>query len=150
MRTIMLGLALVAFTGALACKGESPIAPSTPTPPVTPVVPVVPVVVPPNLTFTSSAIVKGAAQDAVTTGLRNTGGDGSYRVEFWASQLNVVNAAPKLVATTDVVAVTASYAQTVTWTVPRQPGYASVSVAVLYSRDLNSAVFRETGRVALP
>ena len=109
-----------------------------------------PVVVPPNVTFASASRLKGSTADAVTTALKNIGGDGSYRIEFLAGPLNVVNATDRVVSTTDVVVVAATYAETVTWSVPRQIGFSSVTQAIIYSRNLNSAVFRETARAAFP
>lgn len=84
--------------------------------------------------------------DRITLTATNSGGPGSYKLEFWSWNLNEINGPDRLIAATEAVTVTTGYRETVTWTVTRS-GYAPTERVVVLSRSQNSAIYRETGRV---
>jgi len=88
----------------------------------------------------------GATAEIIATELQNTGGSGTYKIEFWgpAPTANQV----RLVSSSDVITVGSNYHASVGWTIAYSSPITSsmVTYLVVYSRDQNSTSFRQTAK----
>jgi hypothetical protein len=102
---------------------------------------------PANVLVLSGSVRVNGQQDIVTLDLSNTGGPGAYKIEFWALPSSI-GGGNRLLSTSDVVSVAAGYRESVKWTL----SFASFGTlprtdfVLVYSRDPNTAVFRQTAK----
>ena len=142
MRTSVLGLALA----AMACGGSS--GSSTPT---APYVPPPPAAV--MLTSASSVPSADGFTDDVHVMLTNSGGAGTFYLEFWGEPLSTTpsgcylqpgqtscpHGAQQKIAKSQLVTVSGSYNEALVYTVP-----SNVSGVKVFTQPVNTAVYAET------
>jgi len=104
----------------------------------------------------SASAVTGAGTlvDAVSVSVANAGGSGSYYLEFWGEpirtspsgcyiqpgQTSCPHPVQQKIGTSQVVSVTAGYAESLSYSVP-----GTVSSVKVFTQPVNTAVYAETG-----
>lgn len=126
---VRLSARVVYVLGILACgDSDSPASPSAP----------------PQL------VIRNAIHDAfpnrgfVTLTLENTGGPGTYRIDFWAWP-NVPNGSYRFLGSPPAVDVEAGYRESLVWGFP-----VWVATVVVFSKGRNSVVYEEDARHQFP
>jgi hypothetical protein len=94
---------------------------------------------------TASRTQLDASTYRVTAALRNTGGRGVYRIEFYSRAAGVVNPPATLTASTEPVSGTATYGESLSWAVAVPPNN-TVEWFIVLTREPNTATYRETAR----
>lgn len=105
---------------------------------------------PANIIVTDGSIVVGvggATNERVTLTLENTGGPGTFYVEFWGKPINVPNPPDTLWGSTETYTVPASWSETAAWDVTTtSSSVANVRYALVFTRDEGSIQYRQTAR----
>lgn len=99
--------------------------------------------------LSASQVAVDIAVNRVTVSLRNNGGSGFYRLEFWAIP-NVANGPNRLLATTEPIDVTAGYQETLSWHVPVGSVQGKVYWILALSRPSGSGQYVQTSRFNFP
>lgn len=103
---------------------------------------------PPFVIFESVSAATGSAGEwEVPTSMRNTGGEGSFHVRFYAVHPDEPEAGEQICAFTDPIAVAAGWTDSGAWSVPCTGRPLSIAVRSLQP---DTGEFIETDRASIP
>lgn len=101
---------------------------------------------PGNVKVVAASQVKIYQGARVTVSLRNDGGPGVFKVEFWSNPRNQVGGAGDFWGASDPVEVAQGWSETVAWDVTTSATGTPVDWIIVQTRDPGSAAYRQTAR----